>query len=113
MNTGRKPMTKTDPFDLLHVMQKVEKHPTQKSLADEVGYSVGKVNYILKALTEKGFIKIENFIKSDNKKGYRYLLTRKGIIEKVSLTEAYIEIKKNEYKALQKSLEEDKRKLDS
>lgn len=61
-------MTKTNPFDLLHVMQKVEAHNTQKSLADEVGYSVGKVNYILKALIDKGFIKIDNFIKSDKKK---------------------------------------------
>ncbi|MEA1920946.1 MAG: MarR family EPS-associated transcriptional regulator, partial [Campylobacterota bacterium] len=94
-------MTKTDPYDLLHVMQKVESHANQKSLAEEVGYSVGKVNYILKALMDKGFIKIDNFIKADSKKGYRYLLTKEGILEKVALTEAYIKIKKAEYEALQ------------
>lgn len=104
-------MANTDPFDLLHVMQNVEKHASQKSLAEEVGYSVGKVNYILKALMDKGFLKIDNFIKSDNKKGYRYLLTPEGLREKISLTEAYIEIKKNEYIALQKSLQDDKRKM--
>lgn len=104
-------MTKTDPLDLLHVMQNVENHHSQKSLADEVGYSVGKVNYILKALLKKGFIKIDDFIKSNNKKAYKYLLTRKGISEKMSLTETYVVIKKKEYESLQKSLEEDKEKL--
>jgi len=104
-------MIKTDSLDLLHVMENVEKHASQKSLADEVGYSVGKVNYILKALIDKGFIKIENFIKSDNKKAYKYLLTKEGISEKMALTESYIKIKKTEYEALQKSLQEDKQKI--
>ena len=104
-------MANTDPFDMLNVMQKVEQHASQKSLAQEVGYSVGKVNYILKALIDKGFLKIENFIKSDNKKGYRYILTRQGLQEKISLTEAYISIKKNEYETLQESLERDKQKI--
>jgi len=103
MNTGE--------FDLLHVMNEVEQHHSQKSLADSVGYSVGKVNYILKALAEKGFIKIENFLKSDNKKGYRYLLTQEGLKQKISLTEAYIEIKQREYEELQESLATDKAKL--
>ncbi|MBN2895954.1 MAG: MarR family EPS-associated transcriptional regulator [Campylobacterales bacterium] len=101
----------TDPFDVLHVLQNVEAHHSQQSLADEVGYSVGKVNYILKALIAKGLVKMENFVKSENKKGYRYLLTGEGIREKIALTEAYIKIKKSEYEALQRSLQEDQERI--
>ncbi len=104
-------MKKTDPFDVLHVLQNVESHSSQQSLADEVGYSVGKVNYILKALVAKGLVKMENFVKSEQKKGYRYLLTSEGIREKIALTEAYIKIKKMEYETLQRSLAEDKERI--
>ncbi len=102
----------TNELDLLHVMNSVEAHHSQKNLAEEVGYSVGKVNYILKALVDKGFLKMENFVKSENKKGYRYFLTPEGLREKIKLTEAYIQIKKREYEALQESLEADKKKMD-
>ncbi|MFP4333761.1 MAG: winged helix-turn-helix transcriptional regulator, partial [Campylobacterales bacterium] len=54
--------------ETLEVLRKVESHSTQKSLAEEIGYSVGKVNYILKALTQKGLVKAENFLTSDSKK---------------------------------------------
>ncbi len=104
-------MKNTDPLDVLYVLQKVEAHGSQQSLADEVGYSVGKVNYILKALVAKGLVKMENFVKSEHKKGYRYLLTTEGIREKIALTEAYIKIKKMEYEALQRSLEEDMKRI--
>lgn len=87
------------------VLRKAETSDNQKSLANELGYSVGKVNYILKALIEKGFIKIENFANSKNKKQYKYLLTPKGIKEKISLTEQFIQRKKSEYEELQKELE--------
>lgn len=92
--------------ETLEVLRKVESHSTQKSLAEEIGYSVGKVNYILKALTQKGFIKAENFLTSDSKKKYRYLLTKQGIKEKIELTERFVERKKQEYEELQKELEE-------
>ena len=72
---------------------------------DNLGYSVGKINYILKALMAKGLIKAENFATSSNKKQYRYLLTREGIEEKVTLTEKFIERKKREYEELQTELE--------
>jgi EPS-associated MarR family transcriptional regulator len=89
----------------LYVLRKIEAIEDQKSLAEELGCSVGKVNYIVKALVEKGFVKAERFAKSDNKRGYKYLLTRKGIAEKVRLTKLYIEIKRKEYEELQRELE--------
>ena len=86
------------------VLRHVEKHYTQKSLAQDIGYSVGKVNYILKALVEKGFVKCENFTHSTNKRKYAYLLTSKGIEEKILLTEKFIARKKKEYEELQEEL---------
>ena len=101
---------KTEQIDYLHVMQKVEECHSQKELADEVGFSVGKVNYIIKALLGKGFIKAENFVKSPNKRAYKYLLTSDGLKNKITLTEKYISIKKQEYKKLQESLHHDKQR---
>lgn len=94
----------TDQIDYLHVMQNLETSTSQKELADKVGFSVGKVNYVIKALLEKGFVKAENFTKSSNKKAYRYILTFDGLKNKIALTEKYIAIKKREYEALQESL---------
>jgi EPS-associated MarR family transcriptional regulator len=88
-------------------MQHIENSSSQKELADEVGFSVGKANYVIKALLEKGLIKMENFIKSKNKRAYGYLLTSKGLKCKIELTEKYIKIKKYEYEALQNSLKND------
>ncbi len=89
----------------LTILRKAEKIDSQKSLAKELGISVGKVNYILKALIEKGFIKAENFYKAKNKRKYKYLLTQKGIEEKITLTKKFIELKKAEYEELQRELE--------
>lgn len=100
----------TDPSDLLHVMQHIETISSQKELAEEVGFSVGKANYVIKALLEKGYIKMDNFLRSKNKRAYGYLLTKKGLNRKIELTEKYIEIKKQEYEALQNSLKNDKDK---
>jgi EPS-associated MarR family transcriptional regulator len=90
----------------LYILRKIESVEDQKSLAEELGFSVGKVNYIVKALIEKGFVKVEKFAKSDNKRGYKYLLTRKGIAEKIRLTKIYVEIKQQEYEELKKELEQ-------
>lgn len=80
---------------------------SQKSLADEIGFSVGKINYVLKALVDKGFIKAERFLTSDNKTKYQYLLTDEGIHEKMQLTKKFIARKKAEYEELQKDYEAD------
>ena len=101
----------TNPFDILQVMQHIEKTNSQKELAKEVGFSVGKANYVIKALVEKGFIEVGNFVKSSNKRAYGYLLTKEGLKCKMELTEKYIEIKKSEYEALQKSLNDDKMRM--
>lgn len=101
----------TDPSDLLHVMQHIETVSSQKELAEKVGFSVGKANYVIKALLEKGYIKMENFVKSKNKRAYGYLLTKRGLNRKIMLTEKFIEIKKDEYEALQSSLKSDKEKV--
>ena len=63
----------------LQVLRKVDKTTTQKSLANEVGVSVGKLNYVLNALIDKGYVKSERFIISKNKVQYKYLLTLQGI----------------------------------
>lgn len=90
---------------VLKILRLTDKVVTQKSIAQEIGYSVGKVNYILKALVDKGFIKVENFANSTQKKNYKYLLTKQGIEEKIKLTEKFIERKKREYEELQSELE--------
>lgn len=91
--------------EALAVLRKVEEHENQKSMSKELGWSVDKVNYILKALISKGLIKIENFSNEKDKRKYRYLLTKRGIEEKILLTERFIELKKAEYDELVAELE--------
>ena len=81
----------------LNILKNIENTSSQKSLADELQISVGKVNYVLKALVEKGLIKAENFFANKNKNQYKYLLTKKGFQAKIELTERFIERKKYEY----------------
>ena len=90
----------------LSVLRNIDKLKSQKSLANELGLSVGKVNYVLKALIGKGLIKAENFFANKNKNQYKYLLTQQGLQEKIKLTEKFIEKKKAEYDELQKELED-------
>jgi len=89
----------------LNVLRNISELKSQKSLASKLGLSVGKINYVLKALSEKGFLKVENFFANKDKNQYKYLLTQKGIQEKISLTEKFIEIKKIEYDELIDELE--------
>lgn len=89
----------------LEVLRQIDRTESQKSLAERLGVSVGKANYILKALIAKGLIKAERFAKSGNKRGYAYLLTPEGIRAKIELTERFIEIKKQEYETLRRELE--------
>jgi EPS-associated MarR family transcriptional regulator len=81
-------------------------HPeaTQRELARELGVSVGKVNYCLKALVAKGWLKIRNFQKNTNKSAYLYLLTAKGIEEKMDVTSAFLRRKLEEYEQLTKEI---------
>ncbi len=90
----------------LTILRKAEGIENQRTLADELGYSVGKINYVLNALIDKGLFKVVNFSTAENKKNYKYLLTPKGVKEKILLTEKFIERKKREYNQLQKELKD-------
>jgi EPS-associated MarR family transcriptional regulator len=78
---------------------------TQRELGEKRGISVGGLNYCLNALIDKGLVKMQNFSLSKNKFGYVYLLTPKGISEKVTLTSKFLERKQAEYKALKAEIE--------
>lgn len=91
-------------LDLI-VLRKLSQATNQKSLSQDIGISVGKVNYIINALVDKGFVKATRFVNSKNKIQYKYILTPDGIVEKVNLTKIFIERKKAEYEELQKELE--------
>ena len=88
------------------IMRILEQNPdvTQRELARELGISVSGLNYCLKALIEKGLVKIKNFADSKNKFGYAYVLTPRGISEKTSLTKRFLERKLAEYEALKKEI---------
>ena len=95
-----------DQEDHFDVLRKIQKRPesTQRELAEELGFSLGKLNYCLKALQSKGLIKIENFKKNPNKLNYFYVLTPKGIAQKTKLTLNYMKRKMSEYDELKKEL---------
>nr|WP_321268071.1 MarR family EPS-associated transcriptional regulator [uncultured Sulfurimonas sp.] len=99
----------TNEYNDLQILRAIKENVSQPSIAKEIGCSVGKVNYILKALVDKGLVKYENFTNSDDKRKYSYLLTKKGIEEKINLTEKFIKRKKEEYEELQKELKEYKK----
>ena len=92
-----------DHFDVLRKI-KTKPEATQRELADELGFSLGKLNYCLKALRAKGLIKIENFKKNPNKINYIYVLTPKGIAEKTKLTINFMKRKMKEYEELKKEI---------
>ena len=85
---------------------------SQRAIAASLGLSLGKINYALKALIEKGFIKAEEFCSSKNKKAYSYILTPKGLEEKANVTIRYFKKKMREYECLQRELEELKNQVD-
>ena len=95
---------KQNKFQILKSLERYT-HPTQRQLSNELGVSLGKVNYCLKSLIKKGFIKVGNFRNSNNKTQYSYLLTPKGIEEKAKLTLDFIRIKTQEYDRLKQEVE--------
>lgn len=89
------------------ILRKLEQDPQigQRDLARELGISLGKANYCLRALMEKGLIKARNFKNSRNKKAYMYLLTRQGMTEKARATARFLDRKVAEYEALRNEIE--------
>ena len=98
----------TDNQDHFNVLRKINSKPksTQRELAEELGFSLGKLNYCLQSLKEKGFVKIKNFKKNPNKINYIYVLTPKGISEKSKLTINFMKRKMEEYDELKKEIKE-------
>ena len=91
----------------LRVLRALEANPelSQRQLAAELGVSLGGVNYALKALVERGFVKAGNFRKSGNKVAYLYVLTPQGVAEKASLATAFLGRKLEEYEVLRQEIE--------
>lgn len=96
-------------FEILRAIDK-KSNMTQRDLSNTLGFSLGKINYCLNALKDKGFIKIGNFSKSKNKIKYAYILTPKGIAEKTKLTYNFLQRKMKEYEELQQDLKKLKKK---
>ena len=92
--------------DNFNVLRKIQKKPnaTQRELAKELGFSLGKLNYCIKALQHKGLVKIKNFRRNPNKINYLYVLTPKGISEKTRITINFMKDKMKEYDELKKEL---------
>ena len=88
-----------DQLDLMYYIEKDSK-ASQRLLSKNTGFSIGKVNYCLKALIDIGFIKMYNFNSSNKKLNYAYILTPKGIQEKTAITKQFIIKKKQEYDKL-------------
>lgn len=95
-----------DNQDHFNVLRKINSKPrsTQRELAEELGFSLGKLNYCLKALKSKGLIKIRNFEKNPNKLNYIYVLTPRGITAKTKLTLNFMKRKMQEYDELKKEI---------
>lgn len=100
---------------ILRVLRLLDASPqlTQREMAREMGVSLGKANYCLRALLGKGFVKVQNFRKSPNKRGYVYLLTPEGVAAKGSLARDFLARKREEYNALRLEIERLQREADS
>ena len=91
-------------FKVLHALLQ-QPDMSQRQLAELLGVSLGKTNYLLRALVEKGLLKARNFRNSQNKLAYAYLLTPSGLAHKAELTRGYLERKTAEYEALKDEIE--------
>ena len=98
--------------DLFNVLRKIDDSYklSQRQLASKLGFSLGKLNYCLKALKNKGLVKISNFGKSLNKIKYIYVLTPRGISHRTRLTINFMNLKMNEYDELKKELNKGRKK---
>jgi EPS-associated MarR family transcriptional regulator len=97
----------TDEDTHLKLMRLLEQHPniTQRELAEHLGVSLGKTNYCIKALLDKGWLKIQNFQDSKRKLAYAYLLTPQGMVEKSAITVRFLQHKMDEYERLRLEIE--------
>jgi len=98
-------------YKLLKTIEK-EPHLSQREIAQRMGVSLGKTNYCLKALLDKGFIKVRNFYKNKKKKAYIYYLTPHGIEEKAQVTYRFLQYKIKEYENIKVEIESLQRESD-
>tara|TARA_Y100000996_G_scaffold340884_1_gene278056 strand:- start:124 stop:432 length:309 start_codon:yes stop_codon:yes gene_type:complete len=101
----------SDDPDHFEILRKVQKNPdfSQRELAEELGFSLGKLNYCLKSLQKKGLVKLENFKRKQDKITYlRYVLTSKGISVRTKLTINFMKRKMKEYDELKRELKKEK-----
>lgn len=96
------------------ILKLLEDNPnlTQRELAQELGMSLGKANYCLKALISKGLVKVDNFKQQGSKAGYAYVLTPLGIAQKVVITKRFLARKLNEYETLKADISRLKREVE-
>ena len=99
----------------LRVMRVLEDNPeaSQRDIAKKLGVSLGSVNFCVKALVDIGFVKLNNFVKSNKKLGYAYILTPEGISEKAAITARFLKRKMNEYEMLREEIEQLKREIEA
>lgn len=92
----------------LKVLREIEANPeiTQRELAQQLGVSLGKVNYCLKALIDKGWVKVNNFKSSENKAAYAYLLTPSGLEEKARITVRFLRQRIRDYERIKREIAE-------
>ena len=108
MNKFQKLNNNKETDDEFQILRTINKKPnsTQRQLASELGFSLGKLNYCLRALKEKGLVKIDNFKKNPSKFSYIYVLTPAGIAKKTKLTINFMKRKMKEYEDLKMELDE-------
>ena len=102
--------------DQFEVLRKIKKTPesSQRELAEKLGFSLGKLNYCLKALQKKGLVKLQNFQKKTNKISYlQYVITPKGISERTNLTINFMKKKMKEYDELKRELKKINKNVDN
>lgn len=97
----------------LRILRELQNEPSlsQRDLAKTLGISLGKTNYCLRALVEKGLVKVENFRKSGNKLAYAYQLTPRGISDKAKMTRRFLRLKQQEFDSLRSEIAELKREV--
>ena len=97
----------------LRILRELENDPglSQRDLAKTLGVSLGKTNFCLRALVEKGLVKVENFRKSGNKLAYAYQLTPRGISDKAKMTRRFLQIKQREFDSLRSEIAALKREV--
>ena len=101
-------MAQTDNLEKEYQLLKlIEQQPqlTQRELAAQLGVSLGKTHYVLTALIDRGPVKAGNFARSDNKRGYAYVLTPAGLAEKIAITQSFLKRKMGEYEQIKADIE--------